>query len=125
MSARAEEPAFDRIQLFVPEGDRRSKTTPVDLHDKWVIRMLRVTGRLFGGATSYGRGVGVWTGGRRFYWDRVTVVEIWADANHPRHLARLKRLGREIHAMRRGLRQRAALCIINGEMKYFRGGSRS
>ena len=123
MSASAEEPRFDRIQLFVPEGDRASKTTPVDLHDRWVIRLLRACGRLFGGATSYGRGVGVWTEARWFYWDRVTVIEAWAHANHPRHVGRLHRLSREIHAMRRGLHQKAALCIINGRLRYFRGGS--
>lgn len=125
MPRDTKEPEFDRLQLFVPEGDRLSKTMPVDLHDKWVVRLLRACGKLFGGATSYGRGVGVWTSGRWFYWDRVTVIEVWADPNHPRHAERLRLLSREVHAMRRGLRQRAALCIINGRLNYIEGGSRS
>lgn len=124
MSESAEVPAFDRLQLFVPEGDRKSKTTPVDLHDKWVVRLLRACGKLFGGATSYGRGVGVWTSGRWFYWDRVTVIEVWADASHRLHRTRMQRLSREIRSMRRGLRQRVALCIVNARMWFFRGGSR-
>ncbi|GEM_PF-6244613 len=53
-------PDYDRIERFVPEGDRRSKTTPVDLHDRWVIRLMRLCTELFGGATAYGRGVGAW-----------------------------------------------------------------
>ena len=49
--------------IFVPEGQRESTEVPVDLQDRWVTKLLGVCCDLFGGATSYGRGVGVWQGG--------------------------------------------------------------
>lgn len=77
-SSSMEERANIRLQVFVPEGDRASKTIPVDLQDRWVVRLLRRCADLFEGATSYGRGVGVWKDKRgRFHWDRVTVIESW------------------------------------------------
>lgn len=124
MTNLIDELACDRLQLFIPEGDRESKTKPVDLHDRWVIRLLEVCGRFFGGATSYGRGVGVWTSGPHFYWDRVTVVEVWADPRKPGHAVRIRRLKRELEAMRRALRQEAVLYIINGTVMLFRGGGK-
>jgi len=54
-----------RVLVFVPEGDRTSKTIPVDLQDKWTVRLLKLFARLFGGATAYGRGVGVWRSGKQ------------------------------------------------------------
>lgn len=116
---------FDRLQLFVPEGDRESKTTPVDIHDRWVVRLLKTCGKLFGGATSYGRGVGVWTSGPHFHWDRVTVIEVWADASHRRHATRIRTLERELLKMGRALRQEAVGVIIDGKLKLFNIGDHS
>ncbi len=115
---------YDRLQLFVPEGDRESKTTPVDLHDRWVVRLLRTCGKLFGGATSYGRGVGVWTSGPRFHWDRVTVIEAWADVAHPRHGRRVDAVTRELLTMGRALRQDAVACVVNGELHIYPTGAK-
>ncbi len=110
---------FDRLELFVPDGDRESKTTPVDLHDRWVIRLMKTCGKLFTGATSFGRGVGVWTSGPRFYWDRVTVIEAWADTRKPDHGKRLRTMVRDLRNMGLALRQKAVACIINGELCIF------
>lgn len=73
----------EMIQVFIPEGDRDDKSIPVDLHDRWAIRLLALCSELFGGATPYGRGVGVWEGSRARCWDRVTVVEAWYAPGHP------------------------------------------
>ncbi|MBI4617105.1 MAG: hypothetical protein HY720_26060 [Planctomycetes bacterium] len=107
------ESRFDRLQLFVPEGDRASKAIPVDLHDRWVVRLLSLCGDLFGGATSYGRGVGVWKSGRGKLWDRVTVVEVWAKRDVPDREKKMERLERRLREMGRALRQEAVAFAIN------------
>ena len=110
---------FDRLELFVPEGNRESKTTPVDLHDRWVIRLMETCGKLFTGATSFGRGVGVWTSGPRFYWDRVTVIEAWADTRKPDHARRIDAMIRALIKMGRALRQKVVGCVVGGELQLF------
>ena len=110
---------FDRLELFVPEGDRESKTTPVDLHDRWVIRLMKTCGKLFTGATAFGRGVGVWTSGPRFYWDRVTVIEAWADTRKPDHARRIDAMIRALIKMGRALRQKVVGCVVGGELQLF------
>ncbi len=113
------------IQVFIPEGDRTDKSIPVDLHDRWVIRLLATCSDLFGGATSYGRGVGVWDGVNGRCWDRVTVVEAWYDPNMPDLRARVCRLKRPLRAMGRALRQEAVAAMIeNNFMVIEIGGQR-
>lgn len=111
-------PAYHRLPVFVPEGDRTSKAVPVDLQDRWVIRLLDLFAELFGGATAYGRGVGVWRDGRgkaaRTHWDRVTVLESWIDPNLPALPRRMVRLLRELARMRTALRQKVVGCILDG-----------
>ena len=109
-------PDYDRIELFVPEGDRRSKTTPVDLHDRWVIRLMRTCTKLFGRATAYGRGVGAWEAGRRIHWDRVTVMQVWLDRRKAGTSEALVQLQLEMGRMGRALRQLAVATIIKGRL---------
>ncbi len=110
---------FDRLQLFVPDARLESKETPVDLHDRWVVRLMRTCADLFTGATSYGRGTGVWKSGEDYYWDRVTVVEAWADRSKPDHAQKVEALLDALAEMGRALKQRAVACIIEGELKVF------
>lgn len=109
--------SYDRLQLFVPDGDRESKATPVDLHDRWVVELLRLCGKLFGGATAYGRGVGIWMSGTDLCWDRVTVIEVCVDRSLPDRLGRLARLERRLRAMGRTLQQEAVLFTINNRSR--------
>lgn len=104
------------VQVFIPEGDRTDKSIPVDLEDRWVIRLLALCSDLFGGATSYGRGFGVWPGAHGRCWDRVTVIEAWYDPLVPRHASRILRLLRALVTMGRALHQQAIAAIIDGEL---------
>jgi len=108
---------FDRLQLFVPDARLESKTTPVDLHARWVVRLMRICADLFGGATSYGRGTGAWKSGEDHYWDRVTVVEAWADTKKRGHVHRLEALTTELTNMGQALRQKAVAYVVNGGLQ--------
>lgn len=110
---------FDRLQLFVPDARLESKATPVDLHDRWVVRLMRTCADLFGGATSYGRGAGVWKSGEDYYWVRVTVVEAWADRTKPDHAQRITALLDALEEMGRSLRQEAVAWVIEGRLEVF------
>ncbi|MBI4618426.1 MAG: hypothetical protein HY720_32815 [Planctomycetes bacterium] len=110
------ESRFDRLQLFVPEGERASKTIPVDLHDRWVVKLLRLCGRLFGGATSYGRGVGVWEDGSTLEWDRVTVIESWLDLATEDLCRKLARLRLALREMGKMLDQKAVFLVLGDEI---------
>lgn len=110
---------FDRLQLFVPDARLESKATPVDLHDRWVVLLMRTCANLFGGATSYGRGAGVWKSGDDYFWDRVTVGEAWADTRKADHAERVATLVREMRDMGLALRQEAVALIIAGELYIF------
>lgn len=114
------EPHRELVQIFVPEGNRDDNTMPVDLHDRWVVRMLALCGELFGGATSYGRGVGVWQGRRRLCWDRVTVIEAWRDPTVVDARGRLNRLMRNLRIMGRALRQSAVAYTMHQTIKFIR-----
>ncbi len=104
-----------RLLVFVPEGDRTSKTIPVDLQDKWTIRVVMRCATLFEGATAYGRGVGAWHDpNRSLHWDRVTVVESWVDPETPRLRARFRQFLRVLEKMRVELRQQAIGCMLDG-----------
>ncbi len=111
----------NRLQLFVPEGDRESTSVPVDLQDRWAVHLLDRCGDLFGGATSYDRGIGVWRDERgRKHWDRVVVIEAWVDPSTPRLKAKLMSLWRGLESMRVELRQRVVGCLYNGRWTSYR-----
>lgn len=119
-----EEVKYSQLYIFVPEGQRASTETPVDVQDRWVMKLLRLCSELFGGATAYGRGVGVWrpdTGkNAKTHWDRVTVIQAWIKPELPEKEERLTRLGRKLTEMRRDLRQEEVGCILNGEWISFK-----
>ena len=117
-------PPFHRLQIFVPEGNRTSVAVPVDLQDQWTVRMLRRCADLFGGATAYGRGVGIWKerhgGTARVQWDRVTVIETWIDPGTHRLQPKLDALARSLSRMGRDLRQEVVGCMIDGRVRWVR-----
>ncbi|MBI4618246.1 MAG: hypothetical protein HY720_31900 [Planctomycetes bacterium] len=113
---RTSHAVFEHLQLFVPEGDRPSKATPVDLHDKWVVKLLDLCATLFRGATAYGRGVGVWRNDGDTCWDRVTVVEVWIDPEMRQIPYKLRRLRSKLARMAQALRQDVVAYILNGVM---------
>lgn len=65
---RTDRVASTILVLFIPSVDRYDE--PID-QDHWVSEALRVCGRLFGGATAFPQGRGVWRddarGGRLVY----------------------------------------------------------
>ncbi len=65
---------------------------------------------------SHGRGTGVWKSGEVYYWDRVTVVEAWADTRKADHAEKVDALIGEMIDMGRELRQKAVALIISGEL---------
>ena len=105
-----------QLLVFVPEGQRKSTEVPVDLQDRWVMKLLGLCSELFGGATAYGRGVGVWKDEQsgETHWDRVTVVESWIDPALRRKKGWMNRLTRALEKMCGELRQKEVGCIING-----------
>ncbi len=114
-----------QLLIFVPEGQRKSTEVPVDLQDQWVMKLLELCSDLFGGATAYGRGIGVWREIRRgrpikTHWDRVTVIESWIDPALPKVKQRMTRLARNLDRMRKDLRQKEVACIIDGRWKSYR-----
>ncbi len=113
-----------QIIVFVPEGQRRTTEVPIDLQDKWVMKLLHLCSKLFGGATAYGRGVGVWIPRRmqnpKTHWDRVTVIECWVAPDTPEIKQRMKRLARDLKKMRQELRQKEVAAIIDGEWQSYR-----
>jgi len=103
-----------RLLVFVPEGERTPKSVPVELHDPWTTHLLRLLAGFFGGATAYGRGVGVWrNAASEIIWDRVTVVESWIRPDVPD--AQMDELWQELEKMRVDLKQDRVGCILDGE----------
>jgi hypothetical protein len=106
------------VTVFIPDARRETRTIPVDLHDQWVIRILKLMARLFGGATAYGRGVGVWRWRNQYHWDRITVVESWVSKQEDP--ARLAKLGREIVRMLKALGEKEAIVVVFGLFRRYR-----
>ena len=52
--------------------------------------------------------------GDDYYWDRVTVIEAWADTRKTDHARRVQALVRELIRMGRALRQKAVAYVVNG-----------
>jgi hypothetical protein len=67
------------LVLFIPSVDRNNKAIP---QARWVNEALRVLGELFGGATAFPKGRGVWRddarGGRLVY-DRPVVIQCYTS----------------------------------------------
>lgn len=97
---RTDKVASTILVVFIPSVDRDDE--PID-QDHWVSEALRVCGTLFGGATAFPQGHGVWRddarGGRLVY-DAPVIVQCYtteAALNEKAHGLRefLHRMGRE------------------------------
>ena len=67
------------LVMFVPSRTRSGRV--ID-HDYWVTEALATLGRLFGGATAFPRGRGVWRDdgqGGRLVFEEPTIVHCYAD----------------------------------------------
>jgi hypothetical protein len=65
------------VVLFIPSGDRDEN--PID-HDVWVTASLKTLGTLFGGATAFPQGRGVWRDDARgglLVFDEPTLVQCY------------------------------------------------
>ena len=88
------------LVLFIPSNDRTD--APID-QDFWVEEALAVLGRLFGGATAFPQGRGVWRDDAqrgRLLFDRPVVIQCYTSAaaleNEAASLREfLHRMGRE------------------------------
>lgn len=68
------------VVLFVPSVERDG-TTAVD-QDHWVKASLEMLARIFGGATAYPRGKGIWRDDERagrLVWDEPVIVHCYMD----------------------------------------------
>jgi hypothetical protein len=112
-------PAFC-VQVFVPS--ERS----IDPDNRWAVNaMMDFCARLFGGATTYGRGTGAWRDrSGRIRYDHVTVVESWPlrAGRLPSGMSRtrdhiekeLETLLDNVRLLGQMLGQDAMLCVIDG-----------
>jgi hypothetical protein len=68
------------LVLFIPSMDRAEE--PID-QDRWVTETLQVLGTLFGGATAFPQGRGVWRDdaqGGRLLFDQPVVIQCYTSA---------------------------------------------
>ena len=78
---RASRLASTLLVLFIPSRDRANR--PVR-QEQWVQRALKCLGELFGGATAYPRGKGVWRDDAQdgiLLFDEPVVVQCYTTAN--------------------------------------------
>src|SRR5438105_2669543 len=102
------------IVLFVPSVDRDRQA--ID-HAFWRDEALRVLRMLFGGATAFPQGRGVWRDDERggaLVFDAPSVVHCWVAASSLTD-ERLARLRQFIHRMGRETRQGAVGIVIDDE----------
>ena len=75
----ASKSASTLLVLFIPSVDRHSKSIP---QARWVDEALRVLGELFGGATAFPRGRGVWRDDERdgkLIYDKPVVIQCYTS----------------------------------------------
>lgn len=108
-------PGTAQLTLWVPSVDRDSR--PID-QTYWADQTLRVFGRLFGGATAFPPGLGVWRdddrGGQLVFDDPQMVlsyveIDVLSD---PDVQAELKR---HLHRLGRDANQGEVLLVVDGE----------
>jgi len=101
------------LVLFIPSKDRRNK--PIDQR-YWVKETLNVFGTLFGGATAFPRGDGIWRDdaqGGKLLFDNPVVIHCYTSE----HLIeqKLPVLRDFLHRMGREARQGAIGLVINDD----------
>jgi hypothetical protein len=109
----ASKAAASLLVLFIPSKDRGD--TPIDQRF-WIEEALAVLGTLFGGATAFPQGRGVWRddaqGGRLLFDEPVVIQCYTSEAMLERHMQSwgefLRRMGREA-------RQGAIGLVIDGD----------
>lgn len=110
---RTDRVASTILVLFIPSVDRYDE--PID-QDQWVSEALRVCGRLFGGATAFPQGRGVWRddarGGRLVYDAPVILQSYTTEEALDENAAGLREF---LHRMGRDARQGAVGLVIDRE----------
>ena len=114
---KQDKPPSRRLTIFVPEGNREFDAIPVELHDRWTVRMLEFCTQQFGGATAYGRGIGLWLQGKKqkskAHWDRITVIESWVSPEVDLDEL-IDTVTRKLQPMRRALKQEEVGFTVDG-----------
>lgn len=107
--------ATSLLVLFVPSHDRTGAT--ID-QDYWVRESLETFGRLFGGATAFPKGVGVWRDddqGGKLHFDAPVVIQCYTTAE--RITAHIAELRAYFHRMGTEAKQGAIGYVLDG--KYY------
>ena len=99
------------LVLFIPSKDRRNQ--PID-QAYWVEEALNTLGTLFGGATAFPQGRGVWRDdaqGGKLLFDEPVVMQCYTSAH--RLEQQMQPLGDFLHRMGREARQGAIGLVID------------
>jgi hypothetical protein len=107
----AQKAASTLLVLFIPSRDRNDE--PID-QDHWVGEALRVLGTLFGGATAFPQGKGVWRDDARqgkLLFDEPVVIQCYTSQQALREQA--PALREFLHRMGREARQGAVGLVID------------
>lgn len=99
--------------LFIPSKDRENR--PID-QNRWVDEALRVLGTLFGGATAFPQGKGVWRDdaqGGKLLFDEPVVIQCYTSEEALEREA--SRLSEFLHHMGRSAKQGAVGLVIDRE----------
>jgi hypothetical protein len=101
------------LVLFIPSKDRGDK--PID-QGYWVDEALSVLGMLFGGATAFPQGRGVWRDdaqGGKLLFDEPVVIQRYTSEHMLEQ--QMRPLGEFLHRMGREARQGAIGLVIDGD----------
>ena len=101
------------LVLFIPSKDRGDQ--PID-QSYWVDEALKTLGTLFGGATAFPQGRGVWRDdaqGGKLLFDEPVVVQCYTTAS--RFEQQMETLGDFLRSMGREARQGAIGLVIDGD----------
>src|SRR5271157_6003683 len=107
----ASKAASTLLVLFIPSRDRHDRAID-QVH--WVDESLRVLGALFGGATAFPQGRGVWRDdaqGGKLLFDEPVVIQCYTSEHMLEQ--HMKRLGEFLHRMGRESRQGAIGLVID------------
>jgi hypothetical protein len=101
------------LVLFIPSKDRGNR--PID-QGFWVEEALNVLGTLFGGATAFPQGRGIWRDDAqagKLLFDEPVVIQCYTSAHMLEQ--QMKLLGEFLHRMGREARQGAIGLVIDGD----------
>ena len=101
------------LVLFIPSKDRSDQ--PID-QPYWVEETLNTLGTLFGGATAFPQGRGVWRDdaqGGKLLFDEPVVIQCYTTAHMLKQ--QMRALGEFLHRIGREARQGAVGLVIDGD----------